>query len=111
MKIQLNSLIKEWASYNINLRNLSENSVKAYSLDLRDFLNFSFKESVVVLKSDLSDISAHTIRLWILSLRNRSVKASSLSRKISSLKTFPLVRELPQYFQLSHFKIELSKKR
>ena len=88
MKIQLNSLIKEWASYNINLRNLSENSVKAYSLDLRDFLNFSFKESVVILKSDLSNISAHTIRLWILSLRNRSVKASSLSRKISSLKNF-----------------------
>ena len=88
MKIQLNSLIKEWASYNINLRNLSENSVKAYSLDLRDFLNFSFKESVVVLKSDLSDISGHTIRLWILSLRNKSVKASSLSRKISSLKNF-----------------------
>ena len=88
MKIQLNSLIKEWASYNINLRNLSENSVKAYSLDLRDFLNFSFKESVVVLKSDLSNISTHTIRLWILSLRNRSVKASSLSRKISSLKNF-----------------------
>ena len=88
MKIQLNSLIKEWASYNINLRNLSENSVKAYSLDLRDFLNFSFKESVVVLKSDLSDISAHTIRLWILSLRNKSLKASSLSRKISSLKNF-----------------------
>ena len=88
MKIQLNSLIKEWASYNKNLRNLSENSVKAYSRDLRDFLNFSFKESVVVLKSDLSNISAHTIRLWILSLRNRSVKASSLSRKISSLKNF-----------------------
>ena len=88
MKIKLNSLIKEWASYNVNLRNLSENSVKAYSLDLRDFLNFSFKESVVVLKSDLSNISAHTIRLWILSLRNRSVKASSLSRKISSLKNF-----------------------
>ena len=88
MKIKLNSLIKEWASYNINLRNLSENSVKAYSLDLRDFLNFSFKESVVVLRSDLSNISAHTIRLWILSLRNRSVKASSLSRKISSLKNF-----------------------
>ena len=88
MKIQLNSLIKEWASHNINLRNLSENSVKAYSMDVRNFLNFSFKESVVVLKSDLSNISAHTIRLWILSLRNRSVKASSLSRKISSLKNF-----------------------
>ena len=88
MKIRLNSLIKEWTSYNINLRNLSENSVKAYSLDLRDFLNFSFKESVVVFKSDLSDISGHTIRLWILSLRNKSVKASSLSRKISSLKNF-----------------------
>ena len=88
MKIELNSLIKEWASYNINLRNLSENSVKAYSLDLRDFLNFSFQESGAVLKSDLSNISAHTIRLWILNLRNRSVNASSLSRKISSLKNF-----------------------
>ncbi len=88
MKIELNSLIKEWASYNINLRNLSENSVKAYSLDLRDFLNFSFQESRAILKSDLSTISAHTIRLWILNLRNRSIKASSLSRKISSLKNF-----------------------
>ena len=88
MKIELNSLIKEWASYNINLRNLSENSVKAYSLDVRSFLNFSFEGSRAVLKSDLSNISAHTIRLWILSLRNRSIKASSLSRKISSLKNF-----------------------
>ena len=88
MKIELNALIKEWASYNINLRNLSENSVKAYSLDLKDFLNFSFQESQPVLKSDLSNISSHKIRLWILSLRNRSVKASSLSRKISSLKNF-----------------------
>ena len=65
MKIELNSLIKEWASYNINLRNLSENSVRAYSLDLRDFLNFSFQDSGAVLKSDLSNISAHSIRLWI----------------------------------------------
>ena len=88
MKIELNALIKEWASYNINLRNLSENSVKAYSLDLKDFLHFSFQESQPVLKSDLSNISSHKIRLWILSLRKRSVKASSLSRKISSLKNF-----------------------
>ena len=88
MKIELNALMREWASYNINLRNLSENSVKAYSLDLKDFLHFSFQESQLVLKSDLANISSHTIRLWILSLRNRSVKASSLSRKISSLKSF-----------------------
>ena len=40
------------------------------------------------LKSDLSNISSHTIRLWILSLRNRSIKASSLSRKMSSLRNF-----------------------
>ena len=53
MKIELNALIKEWASYNINLRNLSENSVKAYSLDLKDFLNFNFQSSEVILKTDL----------------------------------------------------------
>jgi len=88
MNIELDVLIKEWASYNLNLRNLSENTVKAYSLDLKDFLNFSFKETEAVLKSDLSNISSKTIRLWILSLRNKSVNASSLSRKISSLKNF-----------------------
>jgi integrase/recombinase XerC len=88
MKIKLNDLIKDWPSYNINLRNLSDNSVKAYSLDLKDFLRFSFQNSEAVLKSDLSNISSHTIRLWILDLRNRSIKASSLSRKISSLKSF-----------------------
>ena len=88
MKIELNALIEEWTSYNMNLRNLSENSVKAYLLDVKDFLYFSFQESQPVLKSDLANISSHTIRLWILSLRNKSVKASSLSRKISSLKSF-----------------------
>ena len=88
MKINLNDLIQEWKLYNINSRNFSENSIKAYSLDLKHFLHFSFQESGDILKSDLSNISSHTIRLWILSLRNRSVKASSLSRKISSLKNF-----------------------
>ena len=88
MKIKLNELVEEWKLYNVNLRNFSENSIKAYSLDLRNFLHFSFQESEDILKSDLSNISSHTIRLWILSLRNRSVKASSLSRKMSSLKNF-----------------------
>ena len=88
MKIKLNDLIEEWKLYNINLRNFSENSIKAYSLDLKNFLHFSFQESEDILKSDLSNISSHTIRLWILSLRNKSIKASSLSRKISSLKNF-----------------------
>ena len=88
MKIKLSDLIKDWASFNIDLRGLSHNSVKAYSLDLKDFLHFSFQDSEAVLKSDLSNISSHTIRLWILGLRNRSIKASSLSRKISSLKNF-----------------------
>ena len=88
MKIKLNDLVEEWKLYNINLRNFSENSIKAYSLDLKNFLHFSFQESENILKSDLSNISSHKIRLWILSLRNRSVKASSLSRKMSSLKNF-----------------------
>ena len=88
MKIKLNELVEEWKLYNINLRNFSENSIKAYSLDLKNFLHFSFQESEDILKSDLSNISSHTIRLWILSLRNKSIKASSLSRKISSLKNF-----------------------
>ena len=88
MKIKLNDLVEEWKLYNINLRNFSENSIKAYSLDLKNFLHFSFQESEQILKSDLSNISSHTIRLWILSLRNKSIKASSLSRKISSLKNF-----------------------
>ena len=88
MKIKLNDLVEEWKLYNINLRNFSENSIKAYSLDLKNFLHFSFQESEEILKSDLSNISSHTIRLWILSLRNKSIKASSLSRKISSLKNF-----------------------
>ena len=88
MKIKLSDLIKDWTLFNIHLRSLSDNSVKAYSLDLKDFLHFSFQDSEAVLKSDLSNISSHTIRLWILDLRKKSIKASSLSRKISSLKNF-----------------------
>ena len=88
MKIRINNLIEEWASYNVNLRNLSENSVKAYSIDLKDFLDFNFQNSEVILKTDLLNISSHTIRLWILNLRKKSLNAASISRKISSLKNF-----------------------
>ena len=45
MKIELNALIEEWTSYNMNLRNLSENSVKAYLLDVKDFLYFSIPQN------------------------------------------------------------------
>ena len=71
MKIELSALIREWASYNINLRNLSENSVKAYSLDLKDFLYFSFQESQSVLKSDLSNFL-----FFIAAIDKASPKAS-----------------------------------
>ena len=53
MNIKLSDLIKDWTSYNIHLRSLSDNSVKAYSQDLKDFLNFSLQDSEDVLKSDL----------------------------------------------------------
>ena len=111
MKIKLNCLIKEWSSYNLNLRNLSENSVKAYSLDLRNFLHFNFQDSDIVLKTDLSSISSQTIRLWILSLRNKSVKAASISRKISSLKNFFLwLENSHNIFNSSILRLESPKK-
>ncbi len=109
-KIKLNKLINEWNSHNLNLRNLSVNSTKAYLLDIREFLHYSFKDTEGLVKSDLTDISSDNIRTWILSLKNRSIKASSISRKISSLKNFFLwLEKTHNIFNLAISRLEFPK--
>lgn len=62
---------------------LAENTLSAYSTDLRDFLAFTGSHNMPV-----SDITDQTIFLYIVQIRRRSLTGRSLARHLSSLRGF-----------------------
>lgn len=66
-------------------RNYSEETVKAYGEDLRQFVEFG-EENVGVMTPQKVD--AELIREWVVSLMDRHCASSSINRKLSSLRSF-----------------------
>lgn len=62
---------------------LSENTLSAYSADLRDFLAFTSGHNMPV-----SDISDQTIFLYIVQVRRRGLGGRSLARHLSAMRGF-----------------------
>ncbi len=72
----------------------SKHTVEAYQNDLKQFAQFA-EEAFQV--TDSSRVEAFHIRSWIVSMINEGIKARSINRKLSTLKTyfkFLLKREL-----------------
>ena len=66
-------------------RNYSEETVKAYEEDLRQFEKFG-EEAIGVLT--LPKIDAELVREWIVSLMDEGYASTSINRKLSSLRSF-----------------------
>ena len=66
-------------------RNYSEETVKAYEEDLRQFEKFG-EETIGVLT--LPKIDAELVREWIVSLMDEGYASTSINRKLSSLRSF-----------------------
>jgi integrase/recombinase XerD len=62
----------------------SPNTIASYEADLRDFL--AFVESLSV--KSLSDVKGNTVRRYIESLSRKGMTSSSISRRLSSLRSF-----------------------
>lgn len=65
-------------------RRYSEQTIKAYTRDLTDLLEFLNSSG----SSDLSDIQYQDLRLFIVYLTERGLARTTISRKLSSLRSF-----------------------
>jgi len=77
-------LLDEWLTYLAVERNLSENSISAYS---RDFLAF-IKFKAVKTKTDLAHLKRTDVTAWLKELRKKKISPRSISRKLTSLRMF-----------------------
>lgn len=75
--------LKEFITYLEKLRGYSEYTVKNYELDILDFINYCNE-----LKLDIYDITYFDVKKYLVKLYEKDYKGTSISRKISSLRTF-----------------------
>ena len=66
-------------------RNYSEETVKAYEEDLRQFAKFGEEE---IGEMTPSKVDAELVREWIVSLMDSGYASTSINRKLSSLRSF-----------------------
>ncbi|MFD1360328.1 tyrosine recombinase XerC [Lentibacillus salinarum] len=76
-------------------RNASPFTVRYYRDDLENFFNFLREESI----RSLQDVNHRTVRLYLTRLYERKLGRRSVSRKISSLKSF--YRFLERHYQIT----------
>ena len=94
-KYQLNNLIAIYQSFCISRKNLDSKTVKAYSIDLKQFTDFVFLK-------DIQCNTKKTIEEYIDILHNK-YKPKSVKRKIASLKAFFHYLEIEEIIETNPF--------
>lgn len=75
--------LNRFQQYLTQERNLSYQTVKSYTSDIKDFLSFlSFKEK------ELEEVRYPIVREYLSSLQKRSLQKPTLARRVSVLKSF-----------------------
>lgn len=78
-------LTDSFLSYLRYERNYSEETIKSYREDLRQFGEFAEEE---VKELTPSEVTAELIREWIISLMEKGYTSTSINRKLSALRSF-----------------------
>ncbi len=76
-------LVDNFLVYLGSVRNFSKYTIRSYQLDLTDFFSFVKKNQI-----DYLNITKDDIRAYLKYLDEKKLKSSSISRKISTLRTF-----------------------
>lgn len=66
-------------------RNYSDETLKAYGEDIRQFQGYAEEESCV---RSLQEVKAELVREWVVSLMDRKYTSTSINRKLSSLRSY-----------------------
>lgn len=81
----LESYLKEYLYYLKVTKNLAKNTILSYERDLSDYLDFIKRNYDI---KDYNNISDEHLRNYLKSLTRREIKATSITRKISSIHSF-----------------------
>ncbi len=77
--------ISEYLEYLYIERGLSQNTINAYEVDLKEFCDFLLKNYKI---EENKDIKRQLISFFIKYLRDKNLKSSSIFRKIASIKGY-----------------------
>jgi integrase/recombinase XerC len=81
--------IKSWLTYLRAEKNLSPHSIRAYTGDISQFIQFLAKHNGRAPSiSDLSDVDLRAFRAWMSRMTMNGVASSSRARSLSGLKNF-----------------------
>ncbi len=79
----MRDLLDDFLLYLSSLKNYSLNTLKSYSIDIADFLEFLRKKHL-----SLSDISYSLVMAYLSDLKERGFNPFSIARRLSSLRNF-----------------------
>ena len=90
MEPQIEELLEAYVRYLVAEKNLSPYTLRNYRADLRDFIDYLEGRELDPLQA-----SRQTMRQYLASLRDRDVATASVTRKVSTIRSFYkfLVRE------------------
>ena len=81
-KFFIDNLIDDYLVFLKDIKNLSDNSIKAYKRDILKFRNFLISNKI----NKLNDITEEICSSWIGSLYSMNIGARSIQRHLSSIK-------------------------
>ncbi|MDT8336812.1 MAG: site-specific tyrosine recombinase XerD [Candidatus Izemoplasmatales bacterium] len=81
----LEAYLKEYLYYLKVTKNLAKNTILSYERDLLDYLDFIVKNYEI---KDYDKVKPDHIKNYVKSLTRRDIKATSITRKISSIHSF-----------------------
>lgn len=85
----MNEIITEFKNYLINLKNYSEHTVSAYTVDIYDFIAFIQKfNNIPVQIADIANADTLVFRSWMAERARKKLTAKSTARAVSALRTF-----------------------
>ncbi|MGI6112828.1 MAG: site-specific tyrosine recombinase XerD [Mahellales bacterium] len=80
----MDKYLKEFMGYLINQKGVSENTLDSYTRDLKQYIIFLKKQQL----SQLKQITKATIISYILFLQKKGNRTTTVSRKLSSIRSF-----------------------
>lgn len=97
----LHILIKKWLTELKHIRNYSDNTVRAYSIDLENFTSFFIQHIGQNDVDGLKKLQLTDIRAWLTSRLNQGIAPVSNARALSTLKHF-------FKYVMAHYPMDLS---
>ncbi len=109
----LQKSFKDWQTYMQEYKKLSQNTLVAYSIDVRDFINFfSGLIGYDAMPQDIEEITPTQIRSFLSFLNNKGDTKQSSNRKLSAIRNFmkylyknKIIKTNKNIINLNHIKV------